>query len=62
VNKRREKIIGRKRNKKEGKELKKNKMKGGDEIRKNKKGHYTKMCLRSLWVSLDFERIWTFLP
>jgi hypothetical protein len=24
--------------------------------------HYTKMCLGSLWVWLDFEWIWTFLP
>jgi hypothetical protein len=24
--------------------------------------YYTKMCLCSLWISLDFECIWTFLP
>jgi hypothetical protein len=24
--------------------------------------HYYKMCPSSLWVSLDFEWIWTFLP
>jgi hypothetical protein len=26
------------------------------------KNHYWEMHLSSLWVSLDFERIWTFLP
>jgi hypothetical protein len=24
--------------------------------------YYTNMCPSSLWVSLDFEWIWTFLP
>jgi hypothetical protein len=24
--------------------------------------HYYKMCPSSLWISLDFEWIWTFLP
>jgi hypothetical protein len=24
--------------------------------------HYTKMCPSSLWISLNFEWIWTFLP
>jgi hypothetical protein len=29
---------------------------------KKKKEHYYKMRPSSLWVSLDFEWIWTFLP